>query len=119
MSRPENPAADLQKFGIQFVGAEEYSREVLIHQGVPESSIHILSDPIANTEQEVDGIVREMERVGKGRVIIVTSPQHTRRVRALWKRLARQQNQGVVRQAIVRAAFEDRDLTDLLYQVDC
>jgi uncharacterized SAM-binding protein YcdF (DUF218 family) len=107
VSRPENPAADLQKFGIQFVGEEEYSREVLIHQGVPESSIHIFPDPIVNTEQEVDEIAREMERLGKGRVIIVTSPQHTRRVRALWKRLARQQNQGVVRQAIVRAAFED------------
>ena len=41
-------------------------------------------------------------RFAKTKVIIVTSPPHTRRVRTLWKRLAARQNQ-----AIVRAAFED------------
>ena len=65
VSRPENPAAALQKFGIQFVGEEEYNREILIHQGVPESSVHIFPDPIVNTEQEVNEIVREMRRAGK------------------------------------------------------
>ena len=55
-----------------------------------------------NTEQEVNEIIREMQRLGKTKVIIVTSPPHTRRVRTLWKRLAARQNQ-----AIVRAAFED------------
>jgi hypothetical protein len=39
VSRPENPAADLQKFGIRFV-EEEYNREILILQGAPESSAH-------------------------------------------------------------------------------
>jgi hypothetical protein len=99
---PENPAADLQKFGIRFVGEEGYSREVLIYLGVQESSVHLFPDPIANTEQEVNEITREMQRLGKTKVIIVTSPPHTRRVRTLWKRLAARQNQ-----AIVRAAFED------------
>ena len=47
-------------------------------------------------------ITREMQRLGKTKVIIVTSPPHIRRVRTLWKRLAARQNQ-----AIVRAAFED------------
>ena len=87
VSRPDNPAAELQKFGIQFVGEEEYGREVLIRQGVPESSVHIFPDPIVNTEQEVNEIAREMRKAGKTKVIIVTSPQHTRRVRTLWKRL--------------------------------
>ena len=40
-------AADLQKFGIRFVGEQEYSREVLIYPGVPESSVHLFPDPIA------------------------------------------------------------------------
>jgi hypothetical protein len=52
--RPNNPAADLQRFHIQFVGEEEYDREILIGQGVPESAVHIFPDPLANTEQEVD-----------------------------------------------------------------
>ena len=98
-----NPAAALQKFGIQFVGEEEYNREILIHQGVPESSVHIFPDPIVNTEQEVNEIVREMRRAGKKKsAYIVTSPQHTRRVRTLWKKLV-----GREFQSIVRAAFED------------
>ena len=107
VSRPVNPAGQLQKFGVQFIGEEEYDREILIHEGVPESSVHIFPEPIANTEQEVNEVASEMERLGKGRVIIVTSPQHTRRVRALWKKLAGQRNQAPGRQAIVRAAFED------------
>jgi uncharacterized SAM-binding protein YcdF (DUF218 family) len=102
LSRPGNPGAALQEFGIQFVGEEEYDREVLVRLGVPESSVHIFPDTIANTEQEVNEIAREMRRTGKTKVIIVTSPPHTRRVRTLWKKLA-----GRQLQAIVRAAFED------------
>jgi uncharacterized SAM-binding protein YcdF (DUF218 family) len=100
-SRPVNPAAELQKFGIEFVGEEEYGRQVLVRQGVPESSVHIFPDPIVNTEQEVKEIAREMRKAGKTKVIIVTSPQHTRRVRTLWKRLVGREH------ATVRAAFED------------
>jgi hypothetical protein len=102
VSRPPDPAADLQRFGIRFVGEEAYSREVLIYLGVPESSVHLFPDPTVNTEEEVNEITREMHRLGKTKVIVVTSPEHTRRVRTLWKRLAARQNQ-----AIVRAAFED------------
>jgi uncharacterized SAM-binding protein YcdF (DUF218 family) len=102
VSRPEGPAADLQKFGIQFVGEEEYNREIVVRQGVPESSVHIFPDPIVNTEQEVNEIDSKMRRTGKTKVIIVTSPQDTRRVRTLWKKLA-----GMGLHAIVRAAPED------------
>jgi len=81
---------------------KEYNCEILIHQGVPESSVHLFPDPIVNTEQEVNENTREMQRLGKTKVIIVTSPPHARRVRTLWKRLAARQNH-----AIVRAPFED------------
>jgi hypothetical protein len=43
VSRPPNPAAALQKFGIRFVGEEEYSRAVLIYLEVPGSSVQSLS----------------------------------------------------------------------------
>lgn len=88
VSRPESPAAELEKYGVHFIGEEEYNREILMHEGVPESAIRILPDSVVDTEQEVQEAVREMRRAGKTRVIIVTSPQHTRRVKALWKRLA-------------------------------
>jgi hypothetical protein len=102
LTRPANPADELKKFGIVFTGEEEYGRQVLGRLGVPDSSIRILTDSIINTEQEITEIDREMRKSGKSRVIIVTSPQHTRRVRALWTKLA-----AAGHQAVIRAAFQD------------
>lgn len=99
VGRPASPAKELEELGIHFVGEEEYDREILIHQGVPEAAVHILPDSIVNTEQEVEEVAREMRRTGKARVIIVTSPQHTRRVRSLWNSLVRENPILVVRSA--------------------
>jgi uncharacterized SAM-binding protein YcdF (DUF218 family) len=102
VSRPQSPAGELEKLGIHFVGEEEYSREILVHEGVPEGAIHILPETIVDTEQEVAEAAQEMRQEGKARIIIVTSPQHTRRVRALWERLA-----GRNLYLLVHAARED------------
>jgi uncharacterized SAM-binding protein YcdF (DUF218 family) len=99
---PDSPEAELSEMGIRFVGEEEYSRQVLIHQGVPASAIRILPDAVINTEEEIEEIAREMQASHKSHVIIVTSAQHTRRVRTLWSRLAAS-NQI----ATVEAAAED------------
>jgi uncharacterized SAM-binding protein YcdF (DUF218 family) len=102
LTRPESPAPTLAAMGIRFTGEEEYSREVLIHDGVPASAVRILPDEIVDTEQEIDEISRVMRDARDSAVIIVTSPEHTRRVHALWVRLA-----GANQEAIVRAAAED------------
>ncbi len=88
ISKPDGPQEDLAALGIQFIGEEEYNREIAVKLGVPPSAIQILPDPVINTEQEILEIPREMRRTGKRSVIIVTSPEHTRRVRALWRKLA-------------------------------
>src|ERR1700750_3033372 len=46
LSRPDNPAAELAKLGIRFVGEEEYNRQILIHAGVPENAIRVLPGPV-------------------------------------------------------------------------
>jgi uncharacterized SAM-binding protein YcdF (DUF218 family) len=102
LTRPESPSPALAAMGIHFVGEEEYNREVLIHQGVPAAAIRILPGTIVDTEQEIDEISREMRSDGVSSVIVVTSPEHTRRVHALWARLAASNHK-----AIVRAAPED------------
>jgi uncharacterized SAM-binding protein YcdF (DUF218 family) len=102
VTRPESPSSELEELGIRFVGEEEYTREILVHEGVPEASVHILPDPVVDTEQEVEEVAREMRRTRKTKVIIVTSPEHTRRVKALWKKLA-----GDNPNALVHAARED------------
>jgi uncharacterized SAM-binding protein YcdF (DUF218 family) len=102
VSYPLGPQQELSSLGIHFVGEEEYNREILVHQGVPEKNVEIFSGRIINTEEEVEEIAREMKAQGKRTVIIVTSPEHTRRVRALWNALA-----GGELKAIVRGAPTD------------
>jgi len=102
VSRPLGPREELAALGIQFVGEEEYNRKILVQQGVPDSAIRIFPDTIVNTQDEVEEISQEMRRDGKHSVIIVTSPQHTRRVRALWRKLV-----GDDPRVIVRAAWDD------------
>jgi uncharacterized SAM-binding protein YcdF (DUF218 family) len=102
VSRPLGPREELAALGIQFLGEEEYDRRILMRQGVPDSAIRIFPDTIVNTQDEVEEISREMRRDGMHTVIIVTSPQHTRRVRALWSKLV-----GDNPRVIVRAAPDD------------
>src|SRR5271170_5627659 len=50
-------------------------------------------------QEELAEIARDMRRDGKHTVIIVTSPQHTRRVRALWRKLVGDEPRAIVRSA--------------------
>jgi uncharacterized SAM-binding protein YcdF (DUF218 family) len=102
VSRPGSAADELTAMGIRYLGEEDYNRDVLVHGGVPEGAIHIFPDAIVDTEQEVEEVTNEMRQQGKSSAIIVTSPQHTRRVRALWRKLA-----AGDAKLIVRAAPED------------
>jgi uncharacterized SAM-binding protein YcdF (DUF218 family) len=102
VTRPASAARELAAMGIHFIDDEEYNREVLIHEGVPPSAIRILPEEIVDTEQELEEVSLAMLDGHKTVVIIVTSPEHTRRVRALWNRLARPDQKS-----IVRAAAED------------
>jgi uncharacterized SAM-binding protein YcdF (DUF218 family) len=102
LTRPDSPAPELAEMGVTFYGEETYNREILTHSGVPAASVRILPDAIVDTEQEIREVAREMRREGWTKAIIVTSPQHTRRVRALWRLLA-----GSGQQLIVRAAWQD------------
>ena len=101
-SRPDSPADKLAKLGIQFAGEEEYNRQILVHEGVPETAIHVLPGPVVNTEEELLEAGRELRRGRKTTVILVTSPQHTRRVWTLWQKLV-----GGDPKATVHAAHGD------------
>jgi uncharacterized SAM-binding protein YcdF (DUF218 family) len=102
VSKPPSPAAELASRGIVYAGEEVYSREVLIQAGVPAVRIRIFPNTAIDTEEEMRELARELRQSGKRSALIVTSPQHTRRVRALWRRIA-----GSDLTLIVRAAPED------------
>jgi uncharacterized SAM-binding protein YcdF (DUF218 family) len=99
ISLSAGPQKELQQMGIHFVGEEEYDRDVVTHLGVPASHVSIFPEEIVNTEEEIAEIAKMMRAQGKHTVIIVTSPQHTRRVRALWKAIASQDLKAIVRAA--------------------
>jgi uncharacterized SAM-binding protein YcdF (DUF218 family) len=102
VSRPVSPREELAAIGIPYQGEEDLSRAVLIHEGVPEADVRIFPQPIVNTENEIAEISGQMRREGKTTAMIVTSPQHTRRVRALWGKIA-----GGDLRLIVRGAPQD------------
>jgi len=99
ITRPVSPVDELAHMGISYAGEEDYSREVLIHEGVPAQAIRILLEPIVDTQQEVEEISREARAEGDRSVMIVTSPQHTRRVKALWRKLVGRNPELIVRDA--------------------
>lgn len=87
LTHSTEPGATLAEFSIPFVGEESYSKQILVHQGVPESAIQILDPPINNTADEMQTIGAALRRENLHSVIIVTSKVHTRRTKALSKRL--------------------------------
>lgn len=90
------PKATLEKLSVPFVGEDVYNKQILMHEGVPEGAIQVLEPPIVNTADEMKTIGEAMRKENQHSVIIVTSPVHTRRVRALWKRLAAQDGTAIV-----------------------
>jgi len=102
ITKPENPAGKLSEMKILYLGEEDYNREILIHGGVADANVRILPETVVDTEQEIEEAAQRMRQQGKSRVIIVTSQQHTRRVRTLWSKLA-----GRDLMAVVRGAPED------------
>jgi uncharacterized SAM-binding protein YcdF (DUF218 family) len=87
----------LERLNIDRDREAELSREVLVKQGVPRAVIHILPERNRNTADEVGNISRHLRDAGGGRVIIVTSKFHTRRVKLLWRHLAAANGEALVR----------------------
>jgi uncharacterized SAM-binding protein YcdF (DUF218 family) len=105
LTQPLQPAAAMEDLHLPYAGEEEYSRMVLIEKGVRPADIHILKPRILNTTDELRVLADALHHQPGVTVIVVTSKAHTRRVRTLWKRLPRSQNDSG--RLVVRAASED------------
>jgi len=77
----------------------------LLHEGVPEKAIRILSPSIVNTADEMGVVADSMAKAKDATVIVVTSKPHTRRVRVLWNHLGAGRGQIIVR-AVEADAFD-------------
>jgi uncharacterized SAM-binding protein YcdF (DUF218 family) len=90
------PGASLEALSIPFVGEESYDKQILMREGVPESAIRVLDPPILDTADEMKTIGEAVRKENPRVVIIVTSKVHTRRVKALWRRLSTQAGVAVI-----------------------
>jgi uncharacterized SAM-binding protein YcdF (DUF218 family) len=88
VSRPfERPdLRELIDLGIRPLDLQGESRKVLEAYGVPPDRIIAIPDISRTTEPEM-ALVRDTARaLGYRQLILVTSPEHTRRVKAIWSR---------------------------------
>jgi DUF218 domain len=97
LTHSTEPGKSLQDMGLKYLGEEDYNREILIHEGVPPSAIHVLEPPILNTADEIIAIKFALNAAPLRTVIIVTSKPHTRRVHTLWRMLAHGEGRIIVR----------------------
>lgn len=87
----------MNKMGLSPFEPDLYLK-VLEKLGVPRSAVRFLSPvQVRNTREEVAVIAQALRKSGGGRVIVVTSPWHTRRVRVLWGKMAWPFDEAVVR----------------------
>jgi uncharacterized SAM-binding protein YcdF (DUF218 family) len=63
---------------------QEAARGILTTLGVPEGAILLMTKEVTNTEEELAAIAEMAHARGFRRVILVSSPSHTRRIRMMW-----------------------------------
>jgi len=102
LTHSTEPGATLSLLSVPYRGEDVYDRLILLHEGVPESAIHVLDPPIVNTADEMTAISLALSHGNPRRVILVTSKVHTRRTRTLWKQL-----NGASGEAIVHGVSND------------
>jgi uncharacterized SAM-binding protein YcdF (DUF218 family) len=96
LTHSTEPGATMQKLSVPFVSEDTYNKQVLLHEGVPESAIQVLEPPIVNTADEMKTIGEALRKENPRAVIIVTSKVHTRRVRTLWRELSAQDGVAII-----------------------
>jgi uncharacterized SAM-binding protein YcdF (DUF218 family) len=81
---PTEAEAIFAKLGITHLNEQDYDQQILEKLGVPKQAIRILDPPTTNTLSEIKLVARELRRLGADKVILVTSPVHTRRSKLIW-----------------------------------
>lgn len=83
---PHPQTENLRPLGLRLPRQDEEYREILRRKGVPASAIDVFGDANLSTVQEAETL-REFLGGRPARLLIVTSPYHTRRVKVVFTRL--------------------------------
>jgi uncharacterized SAM-binding protein YcdF (DUF218 family) len=87
---------ELIALGIRPFDLQGESRRALEGYGVPAAAIVTLAEPVRITEAELRVVHQTAVARGYRRLILLTSPHHTRRVRLIWSREARGDVEGLL-----------------------
>jgi uncharacterized SAM-binding protein YcdF (DUF218 family) len=88
LALPRDVVGEIPRRLAGLSSAQEHSATVLRHAGVPDRAIVRLDEVVDNTEQELRVDFAFARARGFRRLIFVTSPAHTRRVKTIWARYA-------------------------------
>ena len=99
VSRPVDPPGveALVALGVRPLDLQAESRAALIRFGVPASALVALTEPVRITEEELQVVKREARSRNWRRLILVSSPEHTRRVKTIWYRRGNGDIEAIVR----------------------
>jgi uncharacterized SAM-binding protein YcdF (DUF218 family) len=113
----------LARLGIRHIPEEEYNQQVLEKLGVPATAIHVIDEPSTNTANEFEILRQELLRRGGERVILVTSPVHTRRSRTIWRLIVGDHPQVILRYDSEEPSDPDhwwrstQDIQDVVHEI--
>jgi uncharacterized SAM-binding protein YcdF (DUF218 family) len=84
--RLDQAEMDVRAKGIRWPSDAELARDAILQLGVPSDVVQIMPGNLDNTAQEAEAFHRFVNQTGWRRVIVVTSPYHTRRTRFAFRR---------------------------------
>jgi uncharacterized SAM-binding protein YcdF (DUF218 family) len=84
---PTGADEEFAKLGITHFNEHDYDQQVLEKLGVPKQAIRVLDSSTTNTLSEIRLVAKELRKLGADKVILVTSPVHTRRSKLIWHKV--------------------------------
>jgi uncharacterized SAM-binding protein YcdF (DUF218 family) len=101
--RTEQAETELRERGIRLPTSGQNARDAMIQLGLPPDAVQVMPGNLDNTAQEAEAFHAFARNAGWRRVIVVTSPYHTRRTRFAFRREFRDSSITV----LVRASRHD------------
>jgi uncharacterized SAM-binding protein YcdF (DUF218 family) len=121
--QPDDADLNFARLGIVHPSEQDYDQQVLERLGVPKESIRILEPPTTNTVSEIYLIIDELRKQNADKVIVVTSPFHTRRSKLIWCHVAGDRPEVIMRLASEEPTDPDhwwratQDIQDVTHEV--
>jgi uncharacterized SAM-binding protein YcdF (DUF218 family) len=101
--RTEKAEIELRARGIRLPTGAEIARDAMVQLGIPPGAVQLMPGSLDNTAHEAEACHAFARNAGWQRVIVVTSPYHTRRTGFAFRREFRNSSIGV----LIRASRHD------------